>query len=349
MNSDRDLYQILQIDPAAEQEVVQAAFKRLAFKYHPDKNQSPDANQRMQELNEAYAIIADPGERAAYDQQRQAALAAQRRMEDEARRRAEAQQHAELVQQRREQAAAERRAENERRQKARAAAAYRRAEHEQQVREQATARRQAEYDRQQREWAEAQQPGGPTLASSDAPVQESVTTAEVQFWIEADQNPVVAQRPTESERQQIALTQGRQALQNEIFKLDYGITDAAERLKYWSRKRIRWEIEVRAGQGPKFVMGITVTIIALVLAGLGLWLGGGAAWAAVCCLIGAGAGWWTWCNCLSVVPVEYFVAAWTEVKRRRELQLQKLKAELAQLEIAMQINASGVNQQAADK
>ncbi len=60
MDSDRDLYQILQVDPAAEPEVVQAAFKRLALKYHPDKNASPDAHRRMQELNEAYAIMGDP-------------------------------------------------------------------------------------------------------------------------------------------------------------------------------------------------------------------------------------------------------------------------------------------------
>ena len=63
MDTDRDLYQILQVDPAAEQEVVQAAFKRLALKYHPDKNPAPDAHRRMQERNDAILIISDPVQR----------------------------------------------------------------------------------------------------------------------------------------------------------------------------------------------------------------------------------------------------------------------------------------------
>ena len=103
MDSDQDLYQILQIDPAAEQEVVQAAFKRLALKYHPDKNPSPDANRRMQELNDAYDVISDPVQRAAYDRERQEKLTAQRQAEEEARYRAEAQRRTEASQLRREQ------------------------------------------------------------------------------------------------------------------------------------------------------------------------------------------------------------------------------------------------------
>ena len=81
IDPDQDLYQILQIDPAAEQEVVQAAFKRLALKYHPDKNPSLDANHRMQELNDAYAVISDPVQRAAYDRERREKLTAQRQAE----------------------------------------------------------------------------------------------------------------------------------------------------------------------------------------------------------------------------------------------------------------------------
>src|SRR3974377_982 len=97
MDNERDLYQILQIDPAAEKEVVQAAFKRLALKYHPDRNQALDAHQRMQELNDAYAIISDPAQRAAYDRERQQRLNAQRQAEEEARYRAEAERRAEAV------------------------------------------------------------------------------------------------------------------------------------------------------------------------------------------------------------------------------------------------------------
>ncbi|MBI5054814.1 MAG: DnaJ domain-containing protein, partial [Chloroflexi bacterium] len=50
---EKDYYEILQVSPNAELEVIEAAYKRLARKYHPDYNESPDAVQRMQELNEA--------------------------------------------------------------------------------------------------------------------------------------------------------------------------------------------------------------------------------------------------------------------------------------------------------
>lgn len=60
-------YQVLQIDPAAEQEVVDAAFKRLALKYHPDTSKAPDASGRMREIIEAHTILTDPDKRERYD------------------------------------------------------------------------------------------------------------------------------------------------------------------------------------------------------------------------------------------------------------------------------------------
>lgn len=68
----RDYYRILQVDPAAEQEVIEAAYRRLARKYHPDSNQSLDATRRMQEINEAYEVLRDPARRAEYDAERAA-------------------------------------------------------------------------------------------------------------------------------------------------------------------------------------------------------------------------------------------------------------------------------------
>jgi curved DNA-binding protein CbpA len=340
MDSDRNLYQILQIDPAAEQEVVQAAYKRLALKYHPDKNQSPDANRRMQELNEAYAIIGDPAQRAAYDRQRQEELTEQRRAEDEARYRAEAERRAEMARQRREQAAAQRRAENERQEKARAAAAQRRAEYEQQIRAQMAAQRRAKRERQQREW-EAQQAAGQPAAPIETLVEEPAAMPEAQVWVEAEQSPIDLPRPSESERRQLALIQAQQALRNEIFKLDYGIADAVEQVKYWSRRRFPWRIDVPAGQDTQFIIGGAIAIVALLAAGFIFALGGGIDWAATCGLVGIGAGWWTWRTCVSIVPVNYLAEAWTEAKRGRELQRQHLRDELARLEAAMQVNADG--------
>ncbi len=60
-------YQVLQLDPAAEQEVVDAAFKRLALKYHPDTSKALDAPGRMREIIEAHGMINDPKKRERYD------------------------------------------------------------------------------------------------------------------------------------------------------------------------------------------------------------------------------------------------------------------------------------------
>ena len=65
-----DYYKILQVDPSADPEVITAAYRRLAVKYHPDTNSAPDALQRMQKINEAYAILSDPAQRAIYDRSR---------------------------------------------------------------------------------------------------------------------------------------------------------------------------------------------------------------------------------------------------------------------------------------
>ena len=63
----KDYYEILQVSPDAEQEVVEAAYRRLARKYHPDVNRGPAAADRMRELNEAYEVLGQPARRAEYD------------------------------------------------------------------------------------------------------------------------------------------------------------------------------------------------------------------------------------------------------------------------------------------
>ena len=65
-----DLYKVLQVDPSAEPEVIQAAYRRLGRLYHPDTNPSPDAHEVMSALNRAYEVLGDPARRAEYDRSR---------------------------------------------------------------------------------------------------------------------------------------------------------------------------------------------------------------------------------------------------------------------------------------
>lgn len=65
-----DLYATLGVAPTSEHIVVQAAYRALMRRYHPDTNRSSGAAKRAQEINEAYRILSDPALRAAYDRKR---------------------------------------------------------------------------------------------------------------------------------------------------------------------------------------------------------------------------------------------------------------------------------------
>ena len=68
-----DAYKILQVEPDCEDEVLRGAYRALAMKYHPDRDDTRYASRRMAELNEAYALVRDPRTRAAYDRARRRA------------------------------------------------------------------------------------------------------------------------------------------------------------------------------------------------------------------------------------------------------------------------------------
>ena len=70
-----DPYATLQVLPTADQEVITAAFKALAFKYHPDRDTTRRAAEKMAELNRAYAVLRDPRARTALARRRRTLLA----------------------------------------------------------------------------------------------------------------------------------------------------------------------------------------------------------------------------------------------------------------------------------
>jgi curved DNA-binding protein CbpA len=62
-----DPYKVLQVDHEAEDEVIQAAYRRLARKYHPDLAPTVDGAARMSAINAAWELIGEPAKRAAFD------------------------------------------------------------------------------------------------------------------------------------------------------------------------------------------------------------------------------------------------------------------------------------------
>lgn len=64
----KDLYQILGVKRDAKEKEIKRAFRKLAIKYHPDKNKDPDAEKKFVEIAKAYEVLSDPEKRRRYDQ-----------------------------------------------------------------------------------------------------------------------------------------------------------------------------------------------------------------------------------------------------------------------------------------
>src|SRR5687767_11013450 len=65
--SKRDYYEVLGVERSADKETLKKTFRKLAQKYHPDVNKSPEAEPLFKEINEAYQVLSDDQKRAAYD------------------------------------------------------------------------------------------------------------------------------------------------------------------------------------------------------------------------------------------------------------------------------------------
>ena len=67
--SQRDYYEVLGVSRTASDAELKKAFKKLAMKYHPDRNpDDPAANEKFKEAAEAYEVLSDSEKKSAYDQ-----------------------------------------------------------------------------------------------------------------------------------------------------------------------------------------------------------------------------------------------------------------------------------------
>lgn len=64
----KDYYEILGVSKNASKEEIKKAYRRLALKYHPDKNPDKNAEEKFKEISEAYAVLYDDEKRRLYDQ-----------------------------------------------------------------------------------------------------------------------------------------------------------------------------------------------------------------------------------------------------------------------------------------
>lgn len=63
----RDYYEVLGISRDADESTIKKAYHKLAMQWHPDRNKSPEAEEKFKEIATAYAILKDPHKRARYD------------------------------------------------------------------------------------------------------------------------------------------------------------------------------------------------------------------------------------------------------------------------------------------
>lgn len=82
MPDKKDYYEILGVPRDSSEKDLKGAYRKLAMKYHPDRSEEPDAEEKFKELSEAYAVLSDPEKRQKYDQFGHAGINSQYSQED---------------------------------------------------------------------------------------------------------------------------------------------------------------------------------------------------------------------------------------------------------------------------
>ena len=68
MAEKRDYYEVLGLQKGASEDEIKKAFRKMAMKYHPDKNPgNKEAEEKFKEINEAYGVLSDPEKKSKYD------------------------------------------------------------------------------------------------------------------------------------------------------------------------------------------------------------------------------------------------------------------------------------------
>ena len=80
--SNTDYYDILGVSKNTDEKEIKKAYRKLALKYHPDRNKSKDAEEKFKEISTAYAVLSNSEKRKVYDQYGQAGIDGRFNQED---------------------------------------------------------------------------------------------------------------------------------------------------------------------------------------------------------------------------------------------------------------------------